>query len=316
MASHIDTIQLTSFVKQNTIQYSTTKYVEEYKCKTTTAYSIIHNFKKGEKYAQSVGRLTITGNITNAPTPPPKTEWRLLEATLTECVGGDNSILRLEFEAKENDDTQTIYVRDVSLSWKPYSESIFGFCANENHTDKNVNQEPAPQNQKCVAEHIKAYVSNPYKQQLSGNIMAYTRDGSTVYQLNPRESVLAQKINKGVEYAYYHKPVLNVVEESKSLSTDWRSDIPFDNIAEKIDSITQLPYNVIPLVPPIWKQSGTWKWVNIQDNVQCIFDDKEKKENHIWRRTRQYEGSIDPDINLYGTEGVGQLSGRWTIGEM
>lgn len=86
------------------MQYSTTKYVEEYKCKTTTAYSIIHNFKKGEKYAQSVGRLNITGNITNAPTPPAKTEWRLLEATLTECTGGDNSILRLEFEAKENDD--------------------------------------------------------------------------------------------------------------------------------------------------------------------------------------------------------------------
>ena len=50
MESNIDKIQLNSFVKQNTMQYSTSQYVEEYKCNTKTAFNIIKNFKKGEKY--------------------------------------------------------------------------------------------------------------------------------------------------------------------------------------------------------------------------------------------------------------------------
>ena len=102
-----------------------------------------------------------------------------------------------------------------------------------------------------MSEHIKAYISNPYRQQLSASSsdgiqsLAYQRDGSTVYKLNQRESAIANKYNKGIEYVYYHNPVINVVEESDLLSTNWESDCPFDDIAENIDTITALPYNAI-----------------------------------------------------------------------
>ena len=101
-----------------------------------------------------------------------------------------------------------------------------------------------------MSEHIKAYISNPYRQQLSASSdgiqsLAYQRDGSTVYKLNQRESAIAAKYNTGVEYAYYHTPVINVVEESDLLSTNWESDCPFNDIAENIDTITALPYNAI-----------------------------------------------------------------------
>ena len=77
--------------------------------------------------------------------------------------------------------------------------------------------------------------------------MAYQRDGSTVYKLNQRESAIAAKYNAGVEYAYYHTPVMNIVEESDLLSSSWESDCPFEDIAENIDTITALPYNAILL---------------------------------------------------------------------
>lgn len=146
MASNIDQIQLDSFVKQNTMQYSTSQYVEEYKCKTTTAFNIIKNFKKGEKYAQSVGRLAVTGSITDAPAAPSNFEWVLSEASLSEQAGGDNSILRLEFTLKEDDESEDTFVKDVSLSWRPYQTSVLAFCKNDYHEDKTSSEPRAPAN--------------------------------------------------------------------------------------------------------------------------------------------------------------------------
>ena len=151
-----------------------------------------------------------------------------------------------------------------------------------------------------MSEHIKAYISNPYRQQLSASSsdgmqsLAYQRDGSTVYKLNQRESAIATKYNTGVEYAYYHTPVMNIVEESDLLSTNWELDCPFDDIAENIDTITSLPYDAITLQSPIWSPKGKWQWVLVVDNVQCMFAD-ENKTFHKWKRTRQYDGHITID---------------------
>ena len=307
---------LSCYVKQNTITASSTTYAEEYKCPTAPALNIIRDFEIGENYSSAVGRLSpIEGKLTNEPPAPINKKWVLSDVHLQEVDAGQHSILRLEFELVDAIKDDGIHLKDVSLTWKTKSVSLLGFCANENHTDKNVNQEPAQKDEKCVAEHIKAYVSNPYKQQLIGDIMAYTRDGSTIYQLNPRESVLVQKINKGIEYAYYHYPVMNVVEESDLLSTNWESDCPFDDIAKEIDTISNLPYNAIKLQPPIWTNEAAWSWVLVIDNVQCVFAD-ELKKFHVWKRTRQYEGAIKIDPNLYGSEKVGEIDGRWIVGGM
>ncbi len=146
MASNIDKIQLSSFVKQNTMQYSTSQYVEEYKCNTTAAFNIIKNFKKGEKYSESVGRLTVTGQITNAPSAPINFEWVLSEASLIEQAGGDNSILHLEFTLKEDDDSENTFVKDVTLSWRPYQTSVLAFCKNDYHEDNTSSEPRAPAN--------------------------------------------------------------------------------------------------------------------------------------------------------------------------
>ena len=320
MESNIDKIQLNSFVKQNTMQYSTSQYVEEYKCNTTTAFNIIKNFKKGERYQESVGRLAITGQITNAPSAPNKFEWVLSEATLTEQAGGDNSILHLEFTLKEDDASEDTFVKDVTLSWRPYQTPVLAFCKNDYHEDKTSSEPRAPANQTCVSKHIDLYVKCPQKIELSANnevALGYTQDGCRALVLNPRECVIADKINKGIEYITYHVPVINVVEESKILSTNWNQDNPFDNVAYEIDTkVEAIPGGAIDLAVPIWAKSGSsWNWVNVIDNLQCEFLDK-MNQNHIWRRTRQYEGFIVLDENFYGRTKIGEIDGRWQIGTM
>lgn len=293
---------LTCYVKQNTITASPTTYAEEYKCPTAPALNIIRNFEIGENYSVAVSRLSpIEGQLTGEPPAPSKKKWVLSDVHLQEVDAGEHSILRLEFELVDANKETGVYLKDISLSWKPYSVSLLGFCYNmEDHTDLAVNQRNAPKEQKCVSEHIKAYISNPYRQQLSAssseNIqsLAYQRDGSTVYKLNQRESAIAAKYNSGAEYAYYHTPVINVVEESNLLSTNWESDCPFDDIAKKIDTIADLPYNAIKLQPPIWTDEAAWSWVLAIDNVQCVFANEEKTF-HRWKRTRQYDGYIKID---------------------
>lgn len=314
---------LSCYVKQNTITASPTTYAEEYKCPTAPALNIIRDFEIGENYSSAVGRLSpIEGKLTNEPPAPLNKKWVLSDVHLQEVDAGQHSILRLEFELVDTNKESGVYLKDISLSWKQYSVSLLGFCYNiEDHNDKSVNQQNAPIQQKCVSEHIKAYISNPYRQQLSASSkddipsLAYQRDGSTVYKLNQRESAIAAKYNAGVEYAYYHTPVINVVEESDLLSTNWQTDCPFDDIAEKIDTITDLPYDAIHLQPPIWTSEKAWKWVLAIDNVQCVFANEEKTF-HRWKRTRQYDGYIKIDQNLYGDQKVGEIGGRWKIGEM
>ena len=314
---------LTCYVKQNTITASSTTYAEEYKCPTAPALNIIRDFEIGENYSSAVGRLSpIEGQLTGEPPAPNKKKWVLSDVHLQEVDAGEHSILRLEFELVDANKETGVYLKDISLSWKQYSVSLLGFCYNiEDHNDKSVNQQNAPSEQKCVSEHIKAYISNPYRQQLSASSsngiqsLAYQRDGSTVYKLNQRESAIAAKYNKGVEYAYYHIPVMNIVEESDLLSTSWESDCPFEDIAVNIDTITTLPYDAITLQSPIWSPKEKWQWVLVVDNVQCVFADDNKKI-HRWKRTRQYDGHIEIDQNLYGNEKVGQIDGRWQIGAM
>ena len=314
---------LTCYVKQNTITASSTAYAEEYKCPTAPALNIIRDFQIGESYSVAVSRLSpIEGQLTGEPPAPFNKKWALSDVHLQEVDAGQHSILRLEFELVDTNKESGIHLKDVSLSWKTQSIPLLGFCANaEDHNDLAVNQQNAPIEQKCVSEHIKAYISNPYRQQLSASSsdgitsLAYQRDGSTVYKLNQRESAIANKYNKGIEYVYYHNPVINVVEESDLLSTNWESDCPFDDIAENIDTITALPYNAIQLKPPIWSNEDSWQWVLVIDNVQCVFADEEKTF-HRWKRTRQYEGYMKIDQNLYGSEKIGQIDGRWQIGAM
>ena len=162
------------------MQYSTSQYVEEYKCNTTAAFSIIKNFKKGERYQESVGRLAVTGQITNAPSAPNKFEWVLSEATLTEQAGGDNSILHLEFTLKEDDESENTFVKDVTLSWRPYQTSVLAFCKNDYHEDKTSSDKRAPADQTCVSKHIDLYVKGPQKIELSSSnevALGYTRKG-------------------------------------------------------------------------------------------------------------------------------------------
>lgn len=314
---------LTCYVKQNTITASSTAYAEEYKCPTAPALNIIRDFQIGESYSVAVSRLSpIEGQLTGEPPAPFNKKWALSDVHLQEVDAGQHSILRLEFQLVDTNKDSGIHLKDVSLSWKTQSIQLLGFCANDiDHNDLAVNQQNAPKEQKCVSEHIKAYISNPYRQQLSAyssdgiQTLAYQRDGSTVYKLNQRESAIANKYNKGIEYVYYHNPVINVVEESDLLSTNWESDCPFDDIAENIDTITALPYNAIQLQPPIWSKENSWQWVLVLDNVQCVFADEEKTF-HRWKRTRQYEGYMKIDQNLYGSEKIGQIDGRWQIGAM
>ena len=310
---------LTCYVKQNTITASSTTYAEEYKCPTAPALNIIRDFEIGESYAAAVGRLSpIEGQLTYEPPAPLNKKWALSDVHLQEVDAGQHSILRLEFELVDTSKDDGIHLKDISLSWKPKSVSLLAFCANDgNHIDRSPNQEDAPADQKCISEHIKAYITRTDRQTLSSeNIsLAYRRDGKTICKLNPREAAIATKYNSGVEYAYYHTPVMTIVEESDLLSTNWDTDCPFYDIAEKIDTITDLPYDAIHLQPPIWTDASSWSWVLVIDNVQCVFAD-ELKKFHVWKRTRQYEGATEIDPNLYGSEKKGQIDGRWIVGGM
>lgn len=310
---------LTCYVKQNTITASSTTYAEEYKCPTAPALNIIRNFEIGENYAAAVGRLSpIEGQLTGEPPAPFNKKWTLSDVHLQEVDAGQHSILRLEFQLVDTNKDDGIHLKDVSLTWKPKSVSMLGFCANDvNHIDRSPNQKDAPKEETCISEHVKAYITSTERYTLSSeNIsLAYKRDGKTICKLNPREAAIATKYNSGVEYVYYHTPVMTVVEESNLLSTNWESDCPFDDIAVKIDTITDLPYNAIKLKPPIWTDETAWSWILVLDNVQCVFED-ELKKFHVWKRTRQYDGALKIDPNLYGSEKKGQIDGRWIVGGM
>lgn len=312
---------LSCYVKQNTITASSTTYAEEYKCPTAPALNIIRDFEIGETYAAAVGRLSpIEGKLTNEPPAPFNKKWALSDVHLQEVDAGQHSILRLEFELVDTNKEGGVYLKDISLSWKPYSVSLLGFCANDgNHIDRSPNQEDAPKEETCISEHVNAYITSADKWLLSastGNVsLAYKRDGKTICKLNPREAAIATKYNSGVEYAYYHTPVMTIVEESDLLSTSWESDCPFDDIAKNIDTIADLPYNAIKLQPPIWTDEAAWSWMLVLDNVKCVFADDLKKF-HVWKRTRQYDGAIKIDPNLYGSDEVGKIDGRWIVGGM
>lgn len=312
---------LTCYVKQNTITASSTAYAEEYKCPTAPALNIIRDFEIGESYSSAVGRLSpIEGQLTGEPPAPLNKKWALSDVHLQEVDAGQHSILRLEFELVDTSKDDGIHLKDVSLTWKPKSVKLLGFCANDgNHIDRSPNQEDAPKDEKCISEHVNAYITSADRWQLSaskGDVsLAYKRDGKTICKLNPREAAIATKFNSGIEYAYYHTPVMTVVEESNLLSTTWESDCPFYDIAEKIDTITDLPYDAIHLQPPIWTNASSWIWILVLDNVQCVFADEQKKF-HVWKRTRQYEGATEIDTNLYGSEKKGQIDGRWIVGGM
>ena len=312
---------LSCYVKQNTITASSTTYAEEYKCPTAPALNIIRDFEIGENYSSAVGRLSpIEGKLTNEPPAPLNKKWVLSDVHLQEVDAGQHSILRLEFELVDAIKADGIHLKDVSLSWKPKSVSLLGFCANDvNHIDRSPNQQDAPKDEKCISEHVNAYITSTNKQQLSastGNVsLAYKRDGKTICKLNPREAAIATKYNSGIEYAYYHTPVMTIVEESDLLSSNWESDCPFDDIAKNIDTISELPYNAITLQPPIWTDETAWTWILVLDNVQCVFADDLKKF-HVWKRTRQYDGAIKIDPNLYGSDKVGEIDGRWIVGGM
>ena len=310
---------LSCYVKQNTITASSTTYVEEYKCPTAPALNIIRDFEIGETYAAAVGRLSpIEGRLTGEPPAPLNKKWALSDVHLQEVDAGQHSILRLEFELVDTSKDDGIHLKDVSLSWKPKSVSLLAFCANDgNHIDRSTNQKDAPKDEKCISEHVKAYITSTNKSSLSSENMslAYRRDGKTICKLNPREAAIATKYNSGVEYAYYHTPVMTIVEESDLLSTNWELDCPFYDIAVEIDTITDLPYDAIHLQPPIWTYASSWSWVLVVDNVQCVFAD-EMKKFHVWKRTRQYEGATEIDPNLYGSEKKGQIDGRWIVGGM
>lgn len=310
---------LTCYVKQNTITASSTAYAEEYKCPTAPALNIIRDFQIGESYLVAVSRLSpIEGQLTGEPPAPLNKKWALSDVHLQEVDAGQHSILRLEFELVDTSKDSGIHLKDVSLSWKPKSVPLLGFCANDgNHIDRSPNQQDAPKEETCISEHIKAYITSTDRQTLSSeNIsLAYKRGGKTFCKLNPREAAIATKYNSGVEYAYYHTPIMTIVEESNLLSTNWESDCPFDDIAKNIDTITDLPYNAIKLQPPIWTNEAAWSWWLVIDNVQCVFADDLKKF-HVWKRTRQYDGAIKIDPNLYGSEKVGEIDGRWIVGGM
>lgn len=310
---------LTCYVKQNTITASSTAYAEEYKCPTAPALNIIRDFEIGESYSVTVSRLSpIEGQLTDEPPAPLNKKWALSDVHLQEVDAGQHSILRLDFELVDTSKDDGIHLKDVSLTWKPKSVSLLGFCANDvNHIDRSPNQDDAPKEQTCISEHVKAYITSTDRQTLSSeNIsLAYKRDGKTICKLNPREAAIATKYNSGVEYAYYHTPVMTIVEESNLLSTSWESDCPFDDIAKEIDTIANLPYNAIKLQPPIWTNEAAWSWLLVLDNVQCVFADDLKKF-HVWKRTRQYDGAIKIDPNLYGSDKVGEIDGRWIVGGM
>ena len=117
-------------------------------------------------------------------------------------------------------------------------------------------------------------VKGPQKIELSSSsevALGYTQDGCRTLVLNPRECVIVDKINKGIEYVTYHVPVIDVIEESKILSTNWNQDNPFNDVAYEIDTkVEKLPGGAINLVVPIWAKSGSsWNWVNVIDNLQC-----------------------------------------------
>ena len=312
---------LSCYVKQNTITASSTTYAEEYKCPTAPALNIIRDFEIGENYSSAVGRLSpIEGKLTNEPPAPLNKKWVLSDVHLQEVDAGQHSILRLEFELVDTFKADGIHLKDVSLSWKPKSVKLLGFCANDvNHIDRSPNQEDAPKEETCISEHVNAYITSTNKMQLSastgGVSLAYKRDGKTICKLNPREAAIATKFNSGIEYAYYHTPVMTIVEESNLLSSNWESDCPFDDIAKNIDTVAELPYNAITLQPPIWTDEAAWTWMLVLDNVQCVFADDLKKF-HVWKRTRQYDGAIKIDPNLYGSEKVGEIDGRWIVGGM
>ena len=132
---------LSCYVKQNTITASSTTYAEEYKCPTAPALNIIRDFEIGENYAAAVGRLSpIEGKLTSEPPAPFNKKWVLSDVHLQEVDAGEHSILRLEFELVDTNKDTGVHLKDVSLSWKPKSVSLLGFCANDvNHIDRSPN---------------------------------------------------------------------------------------------------------------------------------------------------------------------------------
>lgn len=132
---------LSCYVKQNTITASSTTYAEEYKCPTAPALNKIKDFKIGEPYSSAIRRLyPREGELTYEPQAPLKKNWVLSDVHLQEVDAGEHSILRLEFELVDANKDTGVHLKDVSLSWKPYSVSLLGFCANEeDHNDRSVN---------------------------------------------------------------------------------------------------------------------------------------------------------------------------------
>lgn len=318
----IDEDVLTAFYKQNTMQTTVgSEYtlIEEFKGPYATANSFVAHCKAGDSRSSVIGRMPIVEEI-SAPNPPNKTRWVLSQISLTEVEAGLHGIVRCEFKAAKDEEEEATHVKSVSLAWQSYSQSTLAFCANKpQHNDNQFAADPAPDTQTALADHIKNCLDHlDTRLSAAHDNLGYTpNEGLGDFQLNKRETAIAKKMMSGIQFATYHRPVQTYVEESKVLSTDWKNDNPWqDVIGSEVDCIiTTKPTGFIEVASPVYDSSVYWLWVCVTDNANLNFSDNLQK-NHIWTRTRVFEGSIAPDVNFYGTSGYGALSGRWKVGGM
>lgn len=307
---------LTAFVKQPTDYGSvgdSTTFTEEYKGPRASAGTIFSGLAKGDPRSKVMNALgTSKALIWDCPTAPSGTEWVLQDFSLQEQDAGYHCIIRLTWTARKTEDDLRYYVESYNLTWKPYNMSIYGFCKNEPHDDKKFTASPAPETQTAVASHIRQFVEHPYKLALSSlNNYGYYTDSEVALQLNAHETAIAKKVVSGVEFANYHSPVITKVQRTPVLSTSWNSDCPFEPSGiDVIGAPTDIPFTV---TAPLGYQ--TWSYLKTDSRVDLIFEDQFQK-NHYWRMTEVWEGKAIWDNNLYGSEGVGQLSGRWKVGNM
>lgn len=250
--------------------------------------------------------------------------WQWNSANVIELVAGALAELELQYK-REGDVDQTPPKPDSEewgVTWQAYTVSPYAFCAQDNHQDLKVtSQQQAPDNQKSNRNHIKtAYNVMQNTDSQTATVGVYNPAGSTVgaLRLNKHEKAILDKVMQE-KVALYHYPVITrraayndrPIELSGSiLSTDTQG-----LLGEGIDCIRILPNSCpIEVAPPAWDSQAQWEWVLIDDQARIIVEPGLSTCSAV--RQVQWQGSLSADVNFYGDSNIGELSGRWKMGDM
>lgn len=250
--------------------------------------------------------------------------WQWNSATVIELVAGALAEIELQYKREGDKDEQDIKPdsEEWGISWQAYTVSPYSFCAQDNHQDvKTTAAQQAPDDQKSNRNHIKtAYNVMQNTDSQTATVGVYTPAGSTTgaLQLNKHEKAILNKVMQE-KVALYHYPIITrraaYNDRPIELSADILSTDTQGLLGAGIDCIRTLPTSCpIEVAPPVWDSGAQWQWVLIDDQAKITLSPGLSTCSAV--RQAQWQGSLSADVNFYGDTDIGEISGRWKIGDM